>query len=402
MNSTKLVFRPADILLPAGDLRRWSVIACDQFTSNGEYWSAVEQFVGDAPSSLRLMMPEYYLGRCDESAAVQRIHQNMQQYLSQDVFRLIPDSLVFLERTISNGFTRRGLVGAMDLEAFDYAADSTAPVRATEYTIEDRLPPRVKVRSEACLEMPHIMLLINDPEDMVMQTAKRVCGETLYDFDLMGGGGHLRGYRVSGASARKLSELVSSGGNALRFAVGDGNHSLAAARNFWLEKRRGLPQELRATDPARFALVELVNIHDPAVAFRPIHRVLFHTDPERWFCEAESALSAPEGREIVFLRGKERHSVYAGGRSIGDLIDRTERFCRAYCDRHGGEIDYIHGDDETISLSACPGCCGVLLPQMEKEELFSSVELTGPLPRKSFSIGLGPDKRYYLECRKIK
>lgn len=401
MDRQKLVFQPAEILLPAGDLRRWSVIACDQFTSNGAYWRSVEEIVGDAPSARRLVLPEYYLGRCDEDAAARKIQQTMRAYLAQDVFRTLPDSLVYVERTLSDGAVRRGIVGMIDLEAYNYASGSGAPIRATESTVEDRLPPRIKVRREACLEMPHVLLFLNDPEDAAMREAKRLSGEMLYDFELMNGGGHLAGHRISGKPAWKLAELISAGDGTLRFAVGDGNHSLAAARNFWLEKRRGLSPEERTRHPARYALVELVNIHDPAVEFRPIHRVLFETDSEAWFREANKMLSDPNGYEIVLLRGDERLPVQVGGRSLGELIDRTERFCREYCARHGGEIDYIHGDDEAAALSAQPGCCGALLPQMDKADLFSSIELTGTLPRKSFSIGLGSEKRYYLECRKI-
>lgn len=398
--SRPLVFQPTELLLPTGDLHRWSVIACDQFTSDGAYWAEVERIVGDVPSSLRLMLPEYYLGRCDEAAAAERIRDTMISYLEQGVFRTYPDSLVYLERRLSGGTVRRGVVGMVDLEAFDYAPDSASPIRASEHTVEDRLPPRVKVRREAALEMPHTMLFLNDPQNSAMRMAEDAAGETLYDFDLMCGGGHIRARRITGDAAWTLAEQI-SGGDGIRFAVGDGNHSLAAARNLWLENKTLLTAQ-QTTDPARYALVELVNIHDPAVTFEPIHRVLFQTDPDAWFDAAISRLYDSAGREITLLAGDQWRPLRVKGRSIGELIDQTEHFCRWYCGQYGGVIDYIHGGEEAISISGGRGCCGVLLPQMEKSELFPSVESTGPFPKKSFSIGLASDKRYYLECRKIK
>ena len=396
-----LTFQPAEILLPAGDLRKWSVIACDQFTSDGEYWAEVERFVGDAPSALRLMLPEYYLGRGDEAKRMEQIRENMLRYLDSGVFRSFPDSLIYLERRLSSGCVRRGLMGVIDLEAFDYSDQTDAPIRASEHTVEDRLPPRVRVRREASLEMPHIMLFVDDPEDRLMEQAAAAAGESLYDFDLMGGGGHLRGFRISGDSAWKLAEEA-SGSDGFRFAVGDGNHSLAAARNCWLEQKRALPETEWIGHPARYALVELVNIHDPGVSFEPIHRVVFQTDTEHWFSAAEEQLFDPNGRALTFLCGADCRTILVKGNAIGEVIERAEQFCKWYCVRYGGKIDYIHGDDETRYLSQPAGCCGILFPKMKKAELFQSVSETGPFPKKSFSIGLGTDKRYYLECRTIK
>lgn len=400
IQQSSLIFQPAEILLPAGNLRKWSVIACDQFTSDGEYWAEVERFVGDAPSALHLMLPEYYLGRSDEPERMARIQDTMREYLNSDIFRAYPNSLVYLERHLSSGSMRRGLVGVIDLEAFDYSDHTDAPIRASEHTVEDRLPPRVKVRREASLEMPHIMLFYNDPEDHLMELAAAYAGDTLYDFDLMGGGGHLLGKRIQGKDAWLLSEAISGNGG-FRFAVGDGNHSLAAARNCWLEQKRNLSEPQWKNHPARFALVELVNIHDSGVSFEPIHRVLFQTDTAAWFTAAQEKLFDPRGRNITLLCGDERRVIRASGSAIGEVIDHVEQFCKWYCAEHGGRIDYIHGDDETKYLSQAKGCCGVLLPQMEKSELFQSVSDIGPFPKKSFSIGLGTDKRYYLECRKI-
>ena len=394
------IFQPADILLPAGNLRKWSVIACDQFTSDGEYWDAVQQYVGDCPSALRLMLPEYYLGRVDESKAAAEIQNTMREYLRLGILKSWSDCFVYLERRLSSGALRRGLMGVIDLEAYDYSPDAKTPIRASEFTVEDRLPPRVRVRRQAPLEMPHVMLFFNDPTDHVMREAKRAAAEILYDFALMGGGGQICGRRITGEKAWALAQLISEG-DGLRFAVGDGNHSLAAARKCWLEKREHLSPEQQNNDPARFALVELVNIHDDAITFEPIHRVLFHTDPAAWFKAAEKELYDSAGRSVTLIADERRMTLAVKGASIGETIENIERFCRAYCARHGGEIDYIHGDDETAMLSQRAHCCGILLPQMKKEELFPSLEQSGPFPKKSFSIGLGPDKRYYLECRKI-
>lgn len=396
-----LIFQPAEILLPAGNLRKWSVIACDQFTSDGEYWEEVERFVGDAPSSLRLMLPEYYLGQEDESLRMKQIRDTMVRYLNSGVFHAYPDSLIYLERRLSSGKIRRGLIGAVDLEAFDYSNHTDAPIRASEHTVEDRLPPRVKVRMEASVEMPHIMLFFDDPNDLLMDRAEAIADEPLYDFDLMGGGGHVFGRRICGDAAWQLAGMFSGSGE-FRFAVGDGNHSLAAARNCWLEQKQLLTETEQENHPARFALVELVNIHDTGVSFEPIHRVVFQTDSSHWFSTAKEKLLDSNGREIVLLCGGDSRTMPVKGITIGEVIENVEQFCKWYCENYGGRIDYIHGDDETRYLAQSPGCCGVLLPLMEKAELFQSVSQFGPFPKKSFSIGLGTDKRYYLECRKIK
>lgn len=405
MSMTSNIFQPADILLPAdADMTRWSVIACDQFTSDRRYWEQAESIVGPAPSTLRLMLPEYYLGKCDEDAATARIQQTMRDYLEQNLFQVFPHSIIYLERILPNGIKRRGLIGQVDLEQYDYAKYSATPIRATEGTVESRLPARVRVRREAALEMPHIMLFFNNRSDSVMQRAEALAGETVYDFDLMLGGGHVLGRRISGADADALAAFISeqTGRDQLQYAVGDGNHSLAAARKLWLEKRESLDASQRLVDPARFALVELVNIHDPAISFEPIHRTLFHTDAVHFVDAARSALEDPSGhRCITLLTADKTLQIPVKGATVGNTIDLVETFCRTYIASHGGELDYIHGDQETIDLATGPDAAGILLPLMEKEDLFASVARTGPFPKKSFSIGLGPDKRYYLECRKL-
>lgn len=405
-----LFFAPTDILLPErADMHRWSVIACDQFTSDAAYWRAVQDTVGDVPSTLRLMLPEFYLGKCDEAAATRAIQQTMHAYLDSGVFRTVPHSLVLVQRTLSGGAVRCGIVGALDLEAYDYAPDSVTPIRATEGTVASRLPARVRIRAAAALEMPHIMVFYTDPEDAICRKAEALAGDTLYDFDLMSGGGHICGRRIAGDAADRLAAAMcatgvgTDGEHPMRFAIADGNHSLAAARQCWLEKKKTLTPEQAAVDPARYALVELVNLHSPAVTFEPIHRVLFETDAAHWLDAAEAALTAADGRgyAVTLLAGAQRRDILARGSSLGETIAALDAFCASYMQAHGGRIDYIHGDDEAVDLAAGDGCCGILMPRMEKEELFTSVLRSGPFPKKSFSIGLGADKRYYLECRKL-
>ena len=405
-----LFFTPTDILLPErADMHRWSVIACDQFTSDAAYWRAVQETVGDAPSTLRLMLPEFYLGKCDEAAATHAIQQTMHAYLNGGVFRTVPHSLVLVQRTLPGGAVRCGIVGALDLEAYDYAPDSVTPIRATEGTVASRLPARVRIRAAAALEMPHIMVFYTDPEDVICREAEALAGDTLYDFDLMAGGGHICGRRIAGDAADRLAAALcatgvgTDGAHPMRFAIADGNHSLAAARQCWLEKKKTLTPEQAAVDPARYALVELVNLHSPAVTFEPIHRVLFETDAAHWLDAAEHALAAADGHgyAVTLLAGAQRRDILARGSSLGEAIAALDAFCASYMQAHGGRIDYIHGDDEAVDFAAGDGCCGILMPRMEKAELFTSVLRSGPFPKKSFSIGLGADKRYYLECRKL-
>ncbi len=392
----------------------WSVVACDQFTSEPEYWARAEALVGDKPSTLRLMLPEAYLGKPQAEDSTARINAAMRRYLDGGLFWTLENSYVYVERTISDGRVRRGLVGALDLEEYDWSPASASPIRATEGTVEDRLPPRVKVRQDAPLEMPHIMVFIDDADNAVMDAAQG--GEKVYDFDLMLGGGHLAGYRVPDnarvdAAVDALSDpaaLAAKYGLAGKapaiFAMGDGNHSLATAKKCWEALKPALTPARRETHPARFALVELVNIHDPAISFEPIHKVLFDTDNRDFIAAARLYFHGAEGEGHVIrlLAGGAEATLSLAGFSIGELIGECERFCQRYLKINGGRIDYVHGDGEAASLASGLGCAGILLPRMEKSELFPSVIQTGPFPKKSFSIGLGPDKRYYLECRKIR
>jgi len=394
---------PADILLPrVGDMTAWSVIACDQFTSQGEYWDAAEKRVGEAPSALRLMLPEAWLGTPRAQGSEERIADTMRRYLDEGVFTEQKNCFIYLERTQPDGRVRRGLMAALDLERYDFTPGARAPIRATEGTVEDRLPPRVRIRRLAALEMPHVMVLMDDRDDRVLGPLERARHnmKKLYDFDLMLSGGHVAGWRVDGVLSETVSRALDSLGESalqrekygaaaangsLTLAVGDGNHSLAAARRFWEQRRETLSPAERETHPARFALAELCNLHESALDFEPIHRLLLDTDTADFATALE----------------KERGGWEDPSRTVGERVAAAEEFCQRYIAAHGGRVDYIHGDAAARRLGERPGCAAVLLPPISKEGLFLSVLSGGALPRKSFSMGHAEDKRYYLECRRL-
>ena len=393
------VFTPADILLPrVDDMTKWSCIACDQFTAEPEYWREAERIVGSEPSTLRLMLPEAWLGVRDSAAETRKIYAAMKDYVNRSIFRTVEDSFVYVERTLPSGAVRRGLVGKLDLECYDWAPGSATPVRATEGTVESRLPARVEVRRGATLEMPHIMVFIDDPENSVIPSAAG--GEALYDFELMLGGGHIRGSRVTGEAAERLTAALEAPEGSVRFAMGDGNHSLAAAKRCWEQIKRNLPESELETHPARYALAEIVNIHDEAVTFEPIHRVLLETVPRGFIEEAAARLPRGKGQAVTLLAGRREMEIETG-MPLGALVALVDELLGDWRREHGGEPDYIHGDEEARALGGKPSSVGVLLPRLEKAELFPYITEHGPYPKKSFSIGHARDKRYYLECRAI-
>lgn len=412
MKPASLPIRPADILLPRPgvDLSRWAVVACDQYTSQPDYWRAVEACVGDAPSTLKLVYPEAFLA--EGEARIRRIQAEMRAYLADGTLApAVRDGFVYLERTTPAG-VRPGLVARLDLEAYDFTPGTDAPVRATEGTILSRIPPRVKIRAGAPLESPHVMVLIDDPECTVLEPlgAARAGLRELYDFELMQGGGHLRGWAVEGARAAgvqaALDRLYARSGGFLA-AVGDGNHSLATARQCWLDLRETLPEAERAAHPARWALVELNNLHAPALRFEPIHRVLFGVDPEglqecfaNW-C-ADRGASLEDGAEITWVD----RSGETGARIVNAAnplpVATLQPFLDHYLAAHpGAEIDYIHGADVVRRLAERPDALGILLQPIDKRSLFPAIRQGGVLPRKTFSMGEAFEKRYYLECRRI-
>lgn len=409
------VFSPGDILLPRDtDFQRWAVIACDQFTSKPEYWQRVESFVGSEPSTLRLMLPEAYLGRTDLNRHVAALAETMERYCAEGRFRTLEQSMIYVERTLSGGGLRRGLLGVLDLEEYDPASRAVTRIRPTEGLVEERLPPRLALRQMATLESPHLVVFYDDPDFRALNCARAQAGEVLYDFPLMEGGGHIRGRLLRGEGALAVQDCFRQleDPEALKkrygllpplvYAVGDGNHSLCTAKQCWEELREQLSPEERQSHPARYVLAELVNVHEPSMEFEPIHRVLFDTDPSAFLREARDFF-APAGAEANALQciaGEEVCSFSVGG-TIGESIARCQQFMEDYRQRHGGEIDYIHGEEETRAHCAGSGRAGILMPELPKSGLFDSIARSGAFPKKSFSIGPALDKRYYLECRRI-
>ncbi len=400
-----------EILLPdpACDLAKWAVVACDQFTSQPEYWRRVETFVGSAPSALNLIYPEAWLSRGD--ARIEAINRAMRDY-EKNVLTHRVSGFALVERRIAAG-RRLGLVAAVDLEQYDFARNSRSLIRPTEGTILERIPPRVRIRERAPLELPHVLLLADDPDRTLIEPlyAARDGLEKLYDFELMEGGGHIRGWLVPEEDALEgaLAGLMEKA-DGLLFAVGDGNHSLATAWQCWLNIRQHLSPAERETHPARWALVEINNLHDPALVFEPIHRALFGAEGEAlrrdfaaWLAERGMSLVDCGAREAMFTltqRGRDRSLRVEGLENPLPLATLQPFLDQWLAARADATIDYIHGEAALRALAE-NGALGILLPAMDKRVLFESVRQGGPLPRKTFSMGEANEKRYYLEARKI-
>lgn len=401
----KSVFTPANILLPKEKPEIWAVIACDQFSSEKEYWLRVEKRVGDQPSTFHMVVPEAYLGSLSmEEASVSR-NEKMKEYLASDVFTTVENSFVYVERKITGGLLRRGLIGKLDLEAYDYLPDTTPPARASEKTVVDRLPPRIKVRRGAALEMPHILVLIDDEKETVIEpfTAKKEELEKLYDFDLMEEGGRIAGYRITGADADAVVEKIDRlSSREVQFVIGDGNHSLAAAKDHWRKIKEKLSPEEIEDHPARYALVEICNVYDEGIVFEPIHRIAFYSDPEEILSALEKEAGDPNGRELLTIANKKRGAITIRNSSLGSLIGAVQRVLDRFESEKGAVVDYIHDESSLEALARKENSLAIFLPKMDKADLFLTVEKDGVFPKKSFSIGHARDKRYYLECRKIK
>lgn len=419
-------FSPANILLPQDcGLTKWAVVACDQYTSQPEYWERVDQFVGDAPSTLRLILPESKLESEHVEEEIQKINQTMEQYLEEGRLRELEDAMIFLERKLSNGKTRLGLIGKLDLEQYSYEKGSGTPIRATEGTVLSRIPPRMKVRKNAPIELPHIMVLIDDPKKEIIEPFLRKESkkqmQMIYSTTLMEQGGRVSGYLLSKEQADKVQKQLAGladparfaqfyhaeGKPVLTYAMGDGNHSLATAKACWEELKPTLSEAERQTHPARYALVELVNLHDDSLEFEPIHRVLFGVDPKQLLADLLAAYpgahyGAGEGHQITYVLPGERGILTVPHPTAQLEVGTLQTFLDQYLEAHGGKIDYIHGEDVVEQLVQQPDSIGFLLPGMEKDQLFPTVIFDGALPRKTFSMGEAHDKRFYLEARKIK
>ncbi|MDD4200275.1 MAG: DUF1015 domain-containing protein [Eubacteriales bacterium] len=406
---SKTGFSAADILLPDDvNYETWAVVACDQFTSQPEYWERVEKTVGDKPSTFRIILPEAQLSDGHTEEHIRKINANMKEYLANGVLKEYPNAMIYLERVQSDGKVRKGLIGKIDLEEYDYFVGSTSLVRATEGTVLDRIPPRQAVRRDAAIELPHVMLLIDDLKNTVIGPLK-ACSDVIYDFDLMEGGGHAKAWLVpeelQKSASKALEKLADE--QPLLFAVGDGNHSLASAKALYEEEKTRFGPGSENTLPSRYALVEIVNLYDSALEFEPIHRVLFHVD-------APALMAALKAEYPGTYEGKgEGHVIrYAYDGAEGYItvpepkaaleVGTLQNFLDKYIEANGIGIDYVHGDEITIELGKKTGCMAFLLPAMDKGDLFRSVIYDGALPRKTFSMGHAEDKRYYIEARKIK
>jgi len=443
MNLAKLALQVPTVLLPkAGiDLNRWAVIACDQYTSEPEYWQAVDQLVAEQPSTLRLVFPEVYLEDEDGDARIAAINASMDQYLADGVLAEQEKGFILLDRKTSHVPSRKGLMVALDLEAYDYRPGSKTLIRATEGTIVDRLPPRIRVRENAAVELPHIMVLIDDPEQTVIEPLFEADLEQAYDFELMQSSGHLRGWKVN------QPQLLKQVGNALEaladkerfqqrydvdddevmlYAMGDGNHSFATAKAIWEQLKSEAADFSEVMDhPARYALIELVNVHDPGLEFEAIHRVIFDVDADDLIKQAEAYyLQAATPCRIVWHNdlasataaveqsGKAHAIPFVAAGRLGVLeiadpkltleVGTLQNFLDDYLENHAsGRIDYIHGDDAVSRFGSQQGNVGFYLPSISKHDLFRTIVRDGALPRKTFSMGEADEKRFYLEARRI-
>lgn len=417
-------FRPADVLLPENcDMSKWSVVACDQYTSQPEYWKRVEEYVGSEPSTLRMILPEVYLSDGHVAQRHAKIREVMQQSLEENFYRVLPDALIYVERWLSSCRLRRGLVGVVDLECYDYNLGSSNLIRATEGTVLSRIPPRVSVRREAPLELSHVLMLIDDPEKRVIEhlTYETEDMERVYDFDLMEGGGHIVGYALNDEQKADVCELLNNLGDVDRFkeryqaideavmiyAVGDGNHSLAAARDSYLELKHDHPEYDWEHHPARFAMVELVNLHDNSLEFEAIHRVCFSVEPQNLLDELIAYYPGAhygegEGHSFVYVWEGGQGTITVPNPAAQLAVGTLQGFLDKYLLDHNGYLDYVHGTEVVRELGEKPRNIGFILPAMGKHELFMSVIHDGALPRKTFSMGEAQDKRFYLEARKIK
>ena len=420
----KKIFKTADILLPdfeKTDGTKWACIACDQYTSEEEYWKKTEKIVGDAPSTLNLILPEVYLSETEER--LPKISSAMEKYL-ETVLVSHPESMIYLERTQSDGKIRRGIIGMVDLEAYDYSKGASSLIRATEGTVLERIPPRVHIRESASIELPHIMLLIDDDKKTVIEKVAGMSGslEDAYEFDLMQSAGHVKakwlGKEEVGFVQSALEKLIlpdeierKYGDRSvlpLLFAVGDGNHSLASAKAHYENVKMKIGKEEALTHPSRYALAEVVNLHDDALGFEPIYRVAFGVCVNDLVGELKKYIKTLDGNaepqkiQIITFGGNIEEIIVPSPEAqltVGTLQAFLDEYKKSHPD---AEVDYIHGESSVRSLVRDENTVGFLFDGMEKNQLFKTVIFDGALPRKTFSMGHADDKRFYIEGRKIR
>ncbi len=415
-------FKKGNILLPKNtDMTKWSVVACDQYTSEKDYWEEVEQIVGDYPSTLKLTLPEIYLEENDVEERIKRINDNMQKLIDEKFFTEYKDSMIYLERTQADGKVREGVMGIVDLEDYSYEKGSETLIRATEKTVIERIPPRVKIRENAPLEFPHIMILIDDDKKDIIESLKEEVKEDdkVYDFELMQNGGHIKGYKLSDKSIEEIESKLEvlrdpenfskkydvTNKGVLLFAMGDGNHSLATAKTCYENLKKELNEEEYLNHPARYALVELVNLHSQALEFEAIHRVIFDTDINNLLSEMKKYYNINKegnGQEVEVITKDMDEVWYIENPKSNISVGSVQIFLDEYLENHKGKIDYIHGEEVVKNFAKEDNNLGLIFKSMKKEELFKTVIVDGALPRKTFSMGHSYDKRFYLEGRKIK
>ncbi|MDE7079557.1 MAG: DUF1015 domain-containing protein [Clostridia bacterium] len=410
----KNIIKVPKILLPKGhiDKSKWSVIACDQFTSQPDYWQKLADFVGNSPSTLNIIFPEVYLEGKGKQERIKNINSNMAYYLKCGIFDEF-EGFVLVERITPDGQKRLGLVLAVDLEEYDYTPENNALIKATEKTVVDRLPPRIEVRKGACLELPHIMMLMDDRKQKIIEKLyeSREFFEVAYDFTLNMNGGRIKGYKIANCAPiiDKLNALLDKksliekygSDKPILFAVGDGNHSLATAKECWNKLKKTLPKDQLTSHPARYALCELVNLHDRSLQFQPIHRVIMGVGKE-FIDYMSKELEKLDGKSQVKVIYKDSVYYWKVSENPSDAIADIQKLMDDYAKAHKEMvIDYIHGDGHLQEVARANEGVGVFMPCLEKDGLFDYVVRRGVLPRKSFSMGHAEDKRYYLECRYI-
>lgn len=413
-----MTFKTADILIPkTNDNKAWSVVACDQYTSEPEYWNEVEKLTSGKASAYHLVLPEIYLEEDNVEQRIKKINDAMNEYRDNGVFLEFKDSYLYIERIQRNGKVRRGIIGMVDLEDYEYTKGSKSAIRATEGTVVERIPPRLKVRIDACLELPHVMLLIDDCRKKIIETLneKKSSFQKVYDYDLMMDSGHITGWLVNeeytsfiNEELEKLSDIDEfnkkysvNETNPLVFAVGDGNHSLATAKEYYNTVKAN--NEIGDVTLARYALVELVNLHDESLVFEAIHRVIFDVDVDKFYNELSLLCTEgkKDGQSFVFVSSDGEKTLSFKEPTANLTVGSIQNFIDKYIAENGGRVDYIHGDDVVRSLSSTNTSCGILLDSMDKNDLFKTVILDGALPRKTFSMGDACDKRFYTEARII-
>jgi len=412
-----MIFSKGNILLPKNaDMTKWGTVACDQYTSEPEYWKAVDEITRDSVSALRLILPEVYLEDSDVEKRIKTLNDTMDSYLKDDVFESLGECYIYVERTLRNGSVRRGVVGAIDLEEYEYKKGSTSKVRATEMTVVERIPPRLKVRENASLELPHIMILLDDEKRDIIETLadKKDMFTKVYDFDLMMDSGHITGYKIDDKTSEEFSDKLKmlddinlfnskyglNEKTPLVFAMGDGNHSLATAKEYYTRvKENIIPGDVKLS---RYALCELVNLHDESLEFEAIHRVIFDIDTDKFIKELSLIANEGEGEQsFVLVHNGEEKEYFVTSPSANITVGSIQNFIDNYIAQNGGKVDYIHGDDVVRELSKGNNV-GIILSPMDKGDLFKTVAIDGALPRKTFSMGEACDKRFYVESRIIR